>query len=574
MLGLLLFLYVILVTISSKDQTISFKFKNLVAQDDHHDSVIKLVSLEPVNVTDTSKSSNLKEAEVKFKKLFENLDKKSTNGARNSSLNDESSPQKNSITSNQVSTNKRSSKHQNSSTDEKSSTLNQLNPHKNASFHQKSSKITQSSTSTTPPKKCSKIAIATDLNVTDIYWQVTTTSNGSFYLYNAYYDDRLTLDGPPVVRILGLIDVLFPEVKTFCQFWYKNHTQPLITEVYEYRYIWYKAWGENKKGATPYLISCLSPLPEAPKFVSLVEHKCDKANNLLEVKNKRPKIREKFIVSVKKLNYKEDISMQIIEWCEIIKILGANKVEFSVLNVHKNVLNILRFYESEGFAKVKLIIYPSDFPEKDNWHQRMQNELIAYHDTFYENLYSYDFLLPMDTDEFIIPLRPEDKNWADLLNRTAWKALISHKFPDSFQVENHYFLLKTPFKNFTYVAGIPQNLYFLSNIFRAANFTPQNGNAKTFMRMDRVLTIHNHFPFSCVDNSNKNWCENFKVDREDGQLSHYRHECSTEECKSSLLHPVGDTTLHKYKDEIISGVMKAVKKIYAFTGGKLNLNLG
>jgi hypothetical protein len=237
-------------------------------------------------------------------------------------------------------------------------------------------------------------------------------------------------------------------------------------------------------------------------------------------------------------------------------------------------MDVLRFYESEGFAAVKLIKYPSSLPEKDNWHQRMQNELIAYHDTFYENLYSYDFMLPMDTDEFIIPLRPEDKNWADLLNRTAWKALNAKKFADSYQVENHYFLLKTPLKNFTYIAGIPKNLYFLSNIFRAANFTPHNGNAKTFLRMDRVLTIHNHFPFSCVDNSNKNWCETFKVAREDGQLSHYRHECQTDECKNSILSPVADVTLYKYKDQIVNGVKRVVDGLKLFTGGKLNINLG
>ncbi|KAL7013970.1 hypothetical protein ACKWTF_015670 [Chironomus riparius] len=526
LLGLLLFIYVVLVTISSSDQYLIFNFKSLIDQKDNHTATELNHSSESIKLTGSSESL-LKEAEVKFKKLFENLDEKSIVGAK---------------------------------TEPSSQTQSNVN--------------TQPSTLSTSPKKCPKIIKPTDLNIIDIYWQVTSTSNGTFYLYNAYFDDRIALMGPPVVRILGFIDVLFPKVKTFCQFWYANVVEPVITEVYEYRYIWYLGWGENKKGATPYLISCLSPLPEAPKYVSIVEHKCDQANNLLEVKNKRPKIKEKFIVSVKKLDYIQDISMQIIEWCEIIKILGANKVEFSVLNVHNNVLDVLRFYEAEGFANVKLIKYPSSLPEKDNWHQRMQNELIAYHDTFYENLYSYDFVLPMDTDEFIIPLKPEDNNWADLLNRTAWKALEQHKFADSFQVDNHYFLLKTPFNNFTSIPGIPQNLYFLSNIFRAANFTPNGGNAKTFLRTDRVLTIHNHFPFSCIDNSNKNWCENFKVAREDGQLSHYRHECSTDECKDSLLHPVGDTTLYKYKDQIIIGMGEALRKLKIFTNGKINLNLG
>ena len=63
----------------------------------------------------------------------------------------------------------------------------------------------------------------------------------------------------------------------------------------------------------------------------------------MKVRNKRKKIKQKFIVGVEKFDYAEDFSMQIIKWWKKFKILGANNVEFSILNVHKNDLDILKF---------------------------------------------------------------------------------------------------------------------------------------------------------------------------------------------------------------------------------------
>jgi len=416
-------------------------------------------------------------------------------------------------------------------------------------------------------QNCGRFPLESDLNITDIYWQVTNTTNGTFYLYNAYYDDRKEINGLPVVRILGMINVIDPVVKTFCQFWYENVSQPLIVEVFEYRYIWNNDWGYNKKGASPYLISCELPLSVPPSHVSLVQRRCGSANNLMKVKNKKPKTKENFIVSVKKLDYIKDISFQIIEWSEILKILGVNKVEVFVLKVHQNVLKALKFYESEGFMNVKFIKFPSDLPNETNqsWHQFLQNELISFHDTFYENMYSYDYMVPMDTDEFIIPLRFEDKTWMDLLNRTISKSLKYRKNFDCFPVENRFFLLKTTQKN-EKLLEIPQNLYFLPNIYRAANFTPRGGNAKSFLRTDRVLTIHSHFPFSCLNNNENFICKRFYVSREDGQLSHYRNECIKKECLESLENPDIDLSLWKFKDQILKNVKNVMKKIEYFPG--------
>lgn len=96
---------------------------------------------------------------------------------------------------------------------------------------------------------CGRFPMLADLNITDNYWQVTNTSNGTFYLFNAYFDDREALKNVSVVRILSLITRIKPVVKTHCQFWFEGIKEAVIVEVDEYRMLWRDGWGDNKNGA-------------------------------------------------------------------------------------------------------------------------------------------------------------------------------------------------------------------------------------------------------------------------------------------------------------------------------------
>ncbi|KAG5666352.1 hypothetical protein PVAND_014386 [Polypedilum vanderplanki] len=331
--------------------------------------------------------------------------------------------------------------------------------------------------------------------------------------------------------------------------------------------LWPKYWGVNDKGASPYLISCTNPFYSRnliPQYISIVENECDHANNILEIKNKRPKDGHKkhFLVSVKGIDFVDDVSLLLIEWFEILKLLGVDKVEVFVVNAHVNVIRVLQFYQSEKFVTIKYLKYPHELPNKVNesWHQWSQNDLVPYHDSFYENLYSYEFMVPLDIDEFIMPVKHEDRTWLDLVLRTINRFKEKHEEFDAFPVTNRYFLLKSIHENET-IEGIPKKLRFLSNIYRAANFTPNGGNAKTFMRTDRVLAVHNHFPFSCIGPENCRW---FIVNLDDGQLSHYRIDCDNPECKESKANPTKDITLWKYKDEILENVNETLKRLKFF----------
>lgn len=413
------------------------------------------------------------------------------------------------------------------------------------------------------PPSCGHFPTRENLNISDKYWQVTNTTNGTFYLFNAYYDDRDAVNGS-VVRILGLINRIRPIVKTYCQMWFFGMLDPISSEVHEYRVLWPDSWGENKDGAPPYLISCKNPLERQgliPTHVSLVQGKCDKANNIFAVVNNRPEEGKKklFLVALRGLNFDDDISMLLIEWAEMLKILGVDKVEAYVEKVHLNVIKVLEYYRKSGFFIVKFIKFPHEFPHKrsESFYQWLQNDLIPYHDAFYENCYEYEFMVPMDVDEFIMPLHEEDRTWKDLITRIKTRSTGNNQIYDAYLAKCMYFVLKSSHENET-IEGIPKSLRFLSNIYRSITFTANNGGCKTFMRMDRVLVVHNHAPLGCID---PEYCNLLEIHENDGHLSHYRTDCDTPECVESKPNPVKDTRLWKYKDAVLTNINLTVKNM-------------
>lgn len=44
----------------------------------------------------------------------------------------------------------------------------------------------------------------------------------------------------------------------------------------------------------------------------------------------------------------EDLSVRLVEWIELLNLLGADKVFFYELQVHPNISKVLKYYEQEG----------------------------------------------------------------------------------------------------------------------------------------------------------------------------------------------------------------------------------
>ena len=414
-----------------------------------------------------------------------------------------------------------------------------------------------------------------ELEFNNVYWQTLRSSNGTFQLFGAFYDERKLSRIGPAVRIVGMIDRIEPKVRTFCHLWWEHEQEAHIVEVFEYKYIWYSKWGNYKQGIyQPYVIACKIPLSllgrGPPISVSLVENRCETASNNLRITYNRPPNGKKrdFAVCVKGLDFLyEDLSIRLIEWIELLGLLGADKIFFYELQVHPNVTKVLKHYQNLDRIHVTPFTLPGHQPNipgfqhmyltKKTNHKR-QNELIPYNDCLYKHMYEFKFIALLDVDEVIMPVR--DATWGELMDRVLPKAFkLRNETRASYNVRNVYFLddllhSHGEFKN------IPRYMHMLQHVYRSKNFTKPNQYIKCFHNPERVVTLHNHFPLACLGAG----CTSYPIDTEDAQLQHYRADCVKSLKKTCIEYrenSVLDTTIWRYKDKLISRVTSTLKTL-------------
>ena len=415
-----------------------------------------------------------------------------------------------------------------------------------------------------------------DIEFNNVYWQTMRTSNGTFQFFGAFYDRRKLSRIGPAIRIVGMIDRIEPTVKTHCQLWYDGEREPKIVETLEYKYIWYSKWGNYKQGIyQPYVIACKIPqshwLKDPPASVSMVEKPCDTATNNLRVIYNKPERKKDFAVCVKGLDFlHEDLSVRLVEWIELITLLGADKIFFYQLQVHPNVTKILDHYQRLGKVHVTPLTLPGGQPNvpafqhmyltKKTNHKR-QNELIPYNDCLYKHMYEYEYIALLDVDEVIMPV--QDDTWQQLMKRVLAKAFkIRNETRASYNVRNVYFL-DDLLHSHGYFKDIPKYMHMLQHVYRSKNFTKPNQYIKCFHNPERVVTLHNHFPLACLGAG----CTSYPIETEDAQLQHYRADCVKslkKTCTQYRENSVLDTTVWRYKDQLIERVTRTLEALGFF----------
>ncbi|XP_066959543.1 uncharacterized protein [Macrobrachium rosenbergii] len=424
---------------------------------------------------------------------------------------------------------------------------------------------------------CAKLPYPYDINFNNKYWQVLKTSNGTFHLYSAYYDNRTLATMKPAIRLLGTIDKISPSVKTNCQLWFEGRHDPVISEVWEYKYIWNKDWGNYKNDLQqPYLMACRIPKEHhhlVPVSVSLVEKPCEKATTNLKVIYNLPLsgLKEDFAVCVKGLDFPgTDLSVRITEWLELLFLLGVSKVFMYDIEVHPNVAKVLNYYEKQGLIEVTKLTLPGELPNiaglthwflKSRVVHKRQNELIPYNDCLYRNMYKYKYLALLDTDEVILP--KQVLSWNDLMDTLVIKAKQnSDVTPSSYHARNVYFWDTTNHTH-DWFPDIPPYMHMLQHVYRAYNYTKPGAFIKCFHDTERVITLHNHFPFACFGG-----CNSFPIDTEDAQLQHYRADCVSDLKKSCFReyknHTVLDTTIWRYQKGLVRNVENTLRNLNFF----------
>eukprot|EP00095_Tigriopus_kingsejongensis_P007169 snap_masked-scaffold211_size255937-processed-gene-1.13 protein:Tk07169 transcript:snap_masked-scaffold211_size255937-processed-gene-1.13-mRNA-1 annotation:"PREDICTED: uncharacterized protein LOC103506484" len=431
-------------------------------------------------------------------------------------------------------------------------------------------------------KTCAKFPTLYDLHINNLYWQETETSNGTFYLYGAYLDRRKKNRLGPTIRILGMINRLEPQVKTYCQIWFSGSKEPAIAKILEYKYIWFNKWGNYKNGIfQPYMLACQIPSShwkEVPVSVSVVENVCDKATNNLRVIYNQLEPGEKkkqFAVCVKGLDFPtDDLSVRLIEWIELLNTLGADKIFLYNLEVHPNVTKVLEHYVKEGKVDLTPISLPGYQPNmqilqhlylKSKLNNKRQNELIPYNDCLYRNIYRYEYVALLDIDEVILPLKHRD--WSGMMEAVQAASLkVKNESRASFNFRNVYFMdeMLNAHRPQGLYKDIPPYLHMMQHVYRSANYTKPGQYVKCFHNTEKVLILHNHFPLGCLGGV----CTSYPVSNQVGHLQHYRQDCVKSLKKSCAKEyknfSVEDTTIWRYKEEVIARTTDALNRLGFF----------
>ncbi|EDX00865.1 uncharacterized protein LOC6523884 [Drosophila yakuba] len=447
-----------------------------------------------------------------------------------------------------------------------------------------------------PAAKCGPAPDLMNIDFHNTYWQRAINGNLTYYLFAAYYDDREAVPEAPLVRLLAMVNqhqnnsFEYPEI--FCQFWFEGRAKPVIVPVSEHKVMW--PFYHAPRRYYPTFLSC--PLPEGkhqwlvPQMVSLVARKCDMARNLLRVVYEvdEPAVAEesvvnasssssatsstdpKFVVCVKAMDFPyEDKSWRLIEWLELMRLLGAQKVVLYDAQMHPNMTRVVKDYlvTSPGFVELRPMSLGRGEPHvgrhfhhyamKADGFNRILNEMIPYNDCFYRNMYKFDYVGVFDIDEVIMPLG----------NVTTWPELVklARTVPDyesrtaadctewvSFCFRNVYYP-RYPERPKVY-RNLSSSFYMLQHVERVRQHCDRGAAAKCLHDTRFAVGLHNHFTFFHTEESA---CAAKSVPIEFAQMQHYREP----DTKALLIDPIVDASIWRFQPQLQARVEDRYRRL-------------
>ncbi|XP_077317224.1 glycosyltransferase family 92 protein F13G3.3-like [Lithobates pipiens] len=196
---------------------------------------------------------------------------------------------------------------------------------------------------------------------------------------------------------------------------------------------------------------------------------------LFEVRNRPPPpISSNFTVCLSTLYGNYNNVLQVIQSIEMYKILGSSRITVYNTNCSQDVNKVLRHYVDEGI--LDMVPWPIDrhLQTSKNWmhYKGLPTEIgyfgqtAALNDCLYRNMYKSKFVLLLDIDEILLPVK--DRDWSSMMEslqkthpNTSVFRFGSHVFPTAIRnsgldmwshvpgVNILTHLLRRPNKNFT-----------------------------------------------------------------------------------------------------------------------------
>ena len=152
----------------------------------------------------------------------------------------------------------------------------------------------------------------------------------------------------------------------FCHIWYKNSEVPVVSPVSKYQEDKILRKGHNGN-LNPLILGCHPPdsmKHMVPMSVSLVGTKCprNKPSNNLRVYFEKYESGHKHGIAVcsKWISHLGDLSLRLIEWIELLRAQGVDKIFLHILAVHPNVMKVTAKYQKYMRLKaVSWLLLPS-----------------------------------------------------------------------------------------------------------------------------------------------------------------------------------------------------------------------
>uniref|UniRef100_A0A8D9AU23 Glycosyltransferase family 92 protein n=1 Tax=Cacopsylla melanoneura TaxID=428564 RepID=A0A8D9AU23_9HEMI len=224
------------------------------------------------------------------------------------------------------------------------------------------SRFQTSSKSSSASKSQSVLPSRGNLTAKDAVWQTVPGTRFKFYVYSAHYDDRKSR----LIRVIGASKTRATE-KVWCRFWYTaNVSKVVAAKTKVIRENW------NMKYSAIFIFCPLEFNVTLPQSLSIVHKLKLPIRNLLIVRDNKGQMEsedyqgqsyrepppERMVVCVKPLHFTYDKVLQLLEFLELNKLLGADHVNFYINSVSPAVQCILNQYKNTSH----------DVNEKDSSH--------------------------------------------------------------------------------------------------------------------------------------------------------------------------------------------------------------
>ncbi|XP_063172200.1 uncharacterized protein LOC134506098 [Candoia aspera] len=243
---------------------------------------------------------------------------------------------------------------------------------------------------------------------------------------------------------------------------------------------------------------CLEPQGCDPQFISVHPSADPEASQLplFQIQNLRsenPTL--EFTVCISTMFGEYSNVLQFVQSIELYKILGAQKVMIYKNSCSPLLEQVLEYYISEG--TVEIIPWPIHLYLKVSsyWHHSMDEKDIGYYgqitalnDCVYHNMYRSKYVVLIDADEVILPIK--DADWKSLMQRLEKENPEDGVFLFENQVFRKTVVSTTPF-NFSSWRMVP-GVNMFEHIHKEPNRIDDFNNRKMIVDPRKVIQTSVH----------------------------------------------------------------------------------